>query len=58
MTTTVIVQAHCASDKEVRVLIRDKKTGDESAKFTLQDGQTAERVVYDNREIVISEVLK
>ena len=55
MTTTVIIKAHCSSDKEVKVIVRDKLTGED---FTLQDGETAEHYVYDEREISVQEVLK
>lgn len=56
MTTTVIIKAHCASTKEVRVIIHDGPNTGEG--FTLQDGETAERHVYDAREISVCEVLK
>ncbi len=55
MTTTVKIEAHCSSDKEVFVAITDGDSGDT---FTLQDGETAERYVYDNRYIAVSERIK
>lgn len=58
MTTTVITQAHCASDKEVEVVIVNRVTGEVYEKFILQDGEQAQRVVYDDREIKVVEVLK
>jgi hypothetical protein len=58
MTTTVITQAHCASDKEVEVVIVNRVTGEVYEKFILQDGEQAQRVVYDDREIKVTEVLK
>lgn len=58
MTTTVIVKAHCANNKEVQVKITDIATGTEVDSFTLQDGEQADRVVYDDRELTVKEVLK
>lgn len=58
MTTTVIIKAHCAPEKEVRVSISDNVTGDSYEEFSLQDGETAERTVYDAREISVMEVVK
>jgi hypothetical protein len=58
MTTTVKVQAHCSSDKEVEVVIVNRVTGEVHEKFILQDGQSADRVVYDDREIKVAEKLK
>ncbi len=56
MTTTVIIKAHCANTKEVRVSITDGQHAGEG--FTLQDGEVAERYVYDAREITVREVEK
>lgn len=58
MTTTVITQAHCSSNKEVEVVIVNRVTGEVHEKFVLQDGESANRVVYDDREIKVTEVLK
>jgi hypothetical protein len=58
MTTTVITEAHCASDKEVHVMVVNRVTGEVYETFTLQDGEQARRVVYDDREIKVAEVLK
>lgn len=55
MTTTVIVKAHCASDKEVYVTMNDN--GVMSADV-LQDGETIEKVVYDNKSITVQEINK
>lgn len=55
MTTTVTIDAHCASDKEVIVVITGE--GDDE-NFTLQDGESDSRVVYDDREIHVKEVTK
>lgn len=56
MTTTVKIQAHLSKEKEVRVKITDN--GDTVEEFALQDGEDAERYVYDGREISVKEVLK
>ena len=58
MTTTVIIRAHCGGNKEVRVAINDNVTGSEVENFRLQDGEKAERSVYDGREISVTEILK
>ena len=56
MTTTVIVNAHCSANKEVFVAITD---GDESVEeFVLQDGESADRVVYDGLEISVKERMR
>ena len=56
MTTTVKIYAHLSSDKEVRVQVTDN--GSTVEEFTLQDGEVAERAVYDGREISVREVVK
>lgn len=58
MTTTVNIAAHCASDKQVVVTVKDMVTGAIHESFILQDGEKADRVVYDNRQILTNEVLK
>ncbi len=58
MTTTVIIKAHLSTTKEVRVTINDNVSGTKLEEFTLQDGETAERYVYDGREINVLEVTK
>lgn len=55
MTTTVKINAHCDSSKEVKVSITGEHTGEN---FTLQDGEAAERVVYDDMELTVREVVK
>lgn len=56
MTTTVRVNAHCASNKEVIVTIKDPTSEEEVV--ILQDGEVFEKVVYDDREINVKEVVK
>ena len=58
MTTTVIIKAHCAGTKEVKVAIKDNVTGSSLDDITLQDGETTEHYVYDGREISVIEVTK
>ncbi len=55
MTTTVIVKAHCAADKEVRIYRASKFTGEPCV---IQDGETHEAVVYDDIVITVREVEK
>ena len=55
MTTTVIVHAHCASDKEVIIEMDDIESGETLKSQTLQDGETWQDVVFDNRIVSVSE---
>lgn len=56
MTTTVTIAAHHSTDKEVRVKITEG--GNTVEEFALQDGENADRYVYDGREISVQEVVK
>ncbi len=56
MTTTVIVKAHCASDKEV--VIERTHSGELDAQFTLQDGEEHSLVVHGDLAVSVREVLK
>lgn len=60
MTTTVKIDAHCAKEKEVRVQITDGcgLVSDILEDFRMQDGESTSRIVFDNRTIVIAEVMK
>lgn len=55
MTTTVIVKAHCAKEKEVVIAIDNGSTGET---IRIQDGEEWSGVVYDERFIHVSEQLK
>lgn len=57
MTTTVKVEAHCASDKEVFYKRVDYRTG-LVEEGTLQDGEAYECVVYDEIEFSVREQMK
>jgi hypothetical protein len=56
MTTTVTIAAHLSNEKEVRVKLTDN--GNTLEEFTLQDGEKAERAVFDGREISVIEAVK
>lgn len=56
MTTTVKIEAHLSREKEVVVEVNED--GAVIERITLQDGERAERYVYDNREISVREVAK
>jgi hypothetical protein len=56
MTTTIKIEAHLATTKEVKVSTTDD--GVLIDEFFLQDGETAARSVYDGREISVREVEK
>lgn len=55
MTTTIKVSAHCSDDKEVQVSITDSVNGNVKENFVLQNGETADRVVYDDLVISVLE---
>lgn len=56
MTTTVVVHAHCGDGIEVRITTYESLKKLET--LTIQDGETADRVVFDDRRIIVSEVYK
>jgi hypothetical protein len=58
MTTTVRVEAHCANNKQVVVTIQNRVSGEVHETFILQDGEKADRVVYDDRQLLTHEELK
>lgn len=63
MTSQVKVSAHCSDNKEVRVTVTgviNHETGEIGVieQFTLQNGETAERCIYDSRHVQAVEVLK
>lgn len=59
MTTTVVVQAHCASDKEVVINCKDYVTGSDILEpVVIQDGQEHRQVVFDNRVLTVTERVK
>lgn len=58
MPTTVTIQAHCSDDKEVVIAIHSIPRGQFYEKFVLNDGESTERYVYDDRTISVTEVLK
>lgn len=55
MTTTVTVFAHCNKDTEVQVTINDPSFNPELT--ILQNGESTEKHVYDDRSITIREVM-
>ena len=56
MTSTVKVTAHCTKDKEVKITLIDYD-GKEVVSY-LQDGESYEGYVYDNRSISVEELSK
>ncbi len=56
MTTTVTINAHLSTEKEVAVRIIDN--GEIVEEFTLQDGESDDRAVYDGRQITVKEIEK
>lgn len=55
MTTTIKVSAHCSEDKEVNVSIADSVSGNIKENVTIQNGETLERVVYDDLVLSVCE---
>lgn len=58
MTSTVKVSAHCTSDKEVVVVVYNRITEETLEQCVLQDGESVERHIYDDRAITSFERLK
>jgi uncharacterized protein (DUF433 family) len=56
MTTTVTIDAHLMTTKEVVIKLTDN--GETIEEFVLQDGESANRAVFDGREISVKEILK
>jgi hypothetical protein len=57
MTTTVIVKAHCGTDKEVLVNICSD-TRKHGTWTTLQEGEEKTFHIWDNQILTTSEILK
>jgi hypothetical protein len=57
MTITVKVTAHCAADTEVQFGITTTEHAFDNPieVVTLQDGESAEKLVYDNRIAIVQE---
>jgi hypothetical protein len=58
MTTTVTIEAHCTPDIEVHVIVNMHAGYSGEEHLVLQNGDTAERCVYDTRSITIYELAK
>lgn len=59
MTSTVIIKAHPMEGQEVLVTVSDPTMNQEILEeFTLQHGETAERVVYGDRVVSVKERTK
>jgi len=56
MTTSVTIDACCANNNEVKIVITEDNADTEVT--TLQDGESVEKYVYDSRVITIQEVEK
>lgn len=55
MTTSVKVDAHCSTTEEVKITIN---SDNEAEEYTLQDGESGEYSVYDDKVISVKEVEK
>ena len=58
MTTKVIIKAQVSKQKEVKVIVRNLSDSSLSEVFMLQDGEVAERYIFDAHEIAVKEVYK
>jgi len=58
MTSQVKVAAHCADTKEVLVQVFNITDGSLFEQFTLQNGESREVLIYDNRAVTTHERLK
>lgn len=63
MTSQVKISAHCSDDKEVLVTVAgiiNHSTGETGIieEFTLQNGESAERAIYDSRSVTSAERIK
>ena len=56
MTTTIKVEAHCAENIEVLVVVSSDH--DDDTIYTLQNGEKGQYLVYDTRSISICEMPK
>lgn len=55
MTTTVTIDAHCNSDTEVTIHLRDVTNEENDKSSYLQDGQSQSFAVYDNLKLEVKE---
>ena len=55
MTTKVTIEAHCNEKTEVNISMATENTGEN---IRLQDGESRDFYVYDDREIAVKEVSK
>lgn len=58
MTSRVNVNAHLVNTKQVQITIRNKATGETIEERVLQDGESDGFNIFDDREIIVSEVDK
>lgn len=58
MTSVVKVNAHCADTKKVVVRVFDVKTDQLIEEFALQNGESREVLIYDDRAVATYERLK
>jgi hypothetical protein len=58
MTSQVKVSAHCASNKEVAVKVFNVVTNETIEEFALQDGESREVTIYDDRAVTSYERVK
>jgi len=58
MTSQVKTSAHCASNKEVVVRVTNIVTGEQIEEYVLQNGESRELAVWDDRAVTSFERLK
>jgi hypothetical protein len=58
MTTTVKVMAHCAPNKQVRIVREQLIGAAEPVETVIQDGESNEQIVYDDWSLMVHEEVK
>lgn len=58
MTSIIKVYAYCIPEKEVHVTVLDNGIVLEDESKVLQDGEVYEKIVFDEREVTVREVIK
>lgn len=58
MTSRVVISAHCTDDKEVVIIETDNVDPSINKRTLIQNGETYETAIYDQRVVTTQEVLK
>jgi hypothetical protein len=58
MTSQVKVSAHCAANKEVVARVVNVVTNEQLEEVVLQDGESRDLLIYDDRAVITHERVK